>query len=617
MSLPRSTSTALVAGLLGLFAACGGGSVTSGTTAAASGSGTTTTTTPTGTGTVTFVQLGDVHAHLTEHKDLLPDPAVPGATQVVVQGGLARRATLIKTIRQSNAASLVMDLGDTFHGGVEALYTNGDAIVDPMNALGVDVGVPGNWDFAYGPIVTRERYASLTAAEQSMLATMAGVANPTTPAKKPNWTCLAGNITYAMPVAKAGQPFLPATLMKDLGGVRVGIIGISSDIVPKMSSMMAAGLTFLDGEAAHLNLIETQAAALRTQGAQLVVVISHLGIHKDRQLGNDLPKGTVDVFFSGHTHEATSTPIQTTSGALVVEAGHDNGVGRMDITLAQGKIVSETWAILPEDSSVPEDATVAALVATARAPFVASQVNMSVPMPMVSQQLTQPITTVVGQVQGLLHRRNSLENPFNDAFTDALRAYTGAQIAMSPGFRFDAVVGYEDGAVADGSVTLEDLYRFFPAPYTLAQGTIPGATLQRITEQQLAAVFSQNAFNQGGGWLEGYSGLDVNLNLASPDGARISSALLTGTGTALSGAGAITIAGCQRPNDGSDTLCSYTGFTGVTALLDPTTGLAFNPVDFSAQALSSGLLKGSTRKSLVDSSSIAVWPVNPFIQPLW
>jgi 2',3'-cyclic-nucleotide 2'-phosphodiesterase (5'-nucleotidase family) len=610
-----------MAGLLGLFAACGGGSTTGGsspTSSTTSSSATTTTTTPpAGTGTVTFVQLGDVHAHLTEHKDLIPDPAVPGATQVVVQGGLARRATLIKTIRQSNPASLVMDLGDTFHGGVEALYTNGDAIVDPMNALGVDVGVPGNWDFAYGPIVTRERYASLTAAEQNMLATMAGVANPATPAKKPNWTCLAGNITYSMPAARAGQPFLPATLVKDLGGVRVGIIGISSDIVPKMSSMMAAGLTFLDGETAHLNLIETQAAALRTQGAQLVVVISHLGIHKDRQLGNDLPKGTVDVFFSGHTHEMTSAPIQTTSGALVVEAGHDNGVGRMDITLAQGKIVSETWAILPEDASVPEDPTVAALVATARAPFVAAQVNMSVPMPMVSQQLTQPITTVVGQVQGLLHRRNSLENPFNDAFTDALRTYTGAQIAMSPGFRFDAVVGYEDGAVADGSVTLEDLYRFFPAPYTLAQGAIPGATLQGITEQQLTAVFSPNAFNQGGGWLEGYSGLDMNLNLASPDGARISSALLTGTGTALSGAGTITIAGCQRPNDGSDTLCSYTGFTGVTPLLDPTTGLAFNPVDFSAQALASGLLKGSGRKSFVDSSGIAVWPVNPFIQPLW
>lgn len=610
MSIPRSVAAALTAGFLVLIAACGGGAVPGVSTPSGNKA-------PAGTGTVTFVQLGDLHAHLAEHKDLVPDPSAPGGLRVAILGGLARRATVVKQIRQSNPATLVMDVGDTFHGSVEALYTNGDAIVDPMNALGVDVGVPGNWDFAYGPIVTRQRYASLTPEEQAMLDAMPGVANPATPAKRPNWTCLAGNITYAVPATKAGQPFLPPTLLRDLGGVRVGVIGISSDIVPRMSPMLAAGLTFLDGEPAYLDLIQRQAAALRAQGAQLLVVLSHLGIHKDKQLADDLPMGTVDVFFSGHTHEQTIAPLVSTSGAWVVEAGHDASAGRMDITLAQGKIVSKTWAILPEDASVPEDPTVAALVAQVRAPFLAPQVDMAVPNPMVHQKLTQPITTVVGQVQGLLHRRNSLENPFNDAFTDALRAYTGAQVAMAPGFRFDAVAGYEDATVAMGEVTIEDLYRFFPAPYTLAQGTIPATTLQGLFEQQLTTIYSKDAFKQGGGWLEGYSGLDAVLDIAGPDGGRVGSLLLTGTTTSLAAAGTVSIAGCQRPNDGSDTLCSYTGFTGVTPLLDPKTGLPFNPVDFAAMALSQGLLQASTRHSLQDTSGLPVWPVNPFIQPLW
>ena len=605
-----STLRALaVAGCLALLLACGG--------AAAGGASASGNQAPSGTGTVTFVQLGDLHAHLAEHKDLVPDPSAPGGLRVAILGGLARRATVVKRIRQSNPATLVMDVGDTFHGGVEALYTNGDAIVDPMNALGVDVGVPGNWDFAYGPIVTRQRYASLTPQEQALLAAMPGVANPATPAKRPNWTCLAANITYAMPAAKAGQPFLPPTLVRDLGGVRVGVIGISSDIVPRMSPVLAAGLTFLEGEPAYLDLIQRQAAALRAQGVQLVVVLSHLGIHKDKQLADALPKGTVDVFFSGHTHEQTAAPLTSASGAWVVEAGHDASAGRMDITLAQGKIVSKTWAILPEDASLPEDPAVAALVAQARAPFLAAQVDMAVPNPMVQQKLTQPITTVVGQVQGLLHRRNSLENPFNDAFTDALRAYTGAQVALAPGFRFDAVAGYEDATVATGEVTIEDLYRFFPAPYTLAQGTIPGGSLQGLFEQQLTMVFSKDAFKQGGGWLEGYSGLDAVLDIAGPDGGRVGSLLLTGATTPLAAAGTVSIAGCQRPNDGSDTLCSYTGFTGVAPLLDPKTGLPFNPVDFAAMALSQGLLKATTRHSLQDTSGLPVWPVNPFIQPLW
>lgn len=474
-SLLRAFAAAGAAGCLALLLACGG--------AAAGGASASGNQAPSGTGTVTFVQLGDLHAHLAEHKDLVPDPSAPGGLRVAVLGGLARRATVVKRIRQSNPATLVMDVGDTFHGGVEALYTNGDAIVDPMNALGVDVGVPGNWDFAYGPIVTRQRYASLTPQEQALLAAMPGVANPATPAKRPNWTCQAANITYAMPAAKAGQPFLPPTLVRDLGGVRVGVIGISSDIVPRMSHVLAAGLTFLDGEPAYLDLIQRQAAALRARGVQLVVVLSHLGIHKDKQLADALPKGTVDVFFSGHTHEQTAAPLTSASGAWVVEAGHDASAGRMDITLAQG--------------------------------------------------------------------------------------------------------------------------------------TIPGSSLQGLFEQQLTMVFSKDAFKQGGGWLEGYSGLDAVLDIAGPDGGRVGSLLLTGTTTPLAAAGTVSIAGCQRPNDGSDTLCSYTGFTGVAPLLDPKTGLPFNPVDFAAMALSQGLLKATTRHSLQDTSGLPVWPVNPFIQPLW
>ena len=79
---------------------------------------------------------------------------------MVERGGLARLATLIKKIRSENPNSVLMNIGDTYHGGVEGLFTNGNAIVDPVNALGIDVGVPGNWDYAYGPGVFRLRYAT-------------------------------------------------------------------------------------------------------------------------------------------------------------------------------------------------------------------------------------------------------------------------------------------------------------------------------------------------------------------------------------------------------------------------------------------------------------------------
>lgn len=67
---------------------------------------------------VTFIHMNDLHAHLTPHLDVVPDAP----------------------------------LGET---------SDKTKIVEPVNALGIDVGVPGNWDFAYGPLVTRMRYTNL------------------------------------------------------------------------------------------------------------------------------------------------------------------------------------------------------------------------------------------------------------------------------------------------------------------------------------------------------------------------------------------------------------------------------------------------------------------------
>ena len=91
---------------------------------------------------ITFVELADLHANLISHKEMIRKP--DGTTAVGVRGGIARIKTLIQSVKQSNPNTIVMNVGDTFHGGVEAFYTLGNAVADPLNALGVNVGVAGN-----------------------------------------------------------------------------------------------------------------------------------------------------------------------------------------------------------------------------------------------------------------------------------------------------------------------------------------------------------------------------------------------------------------------------------------------------------------------------------------
>lgn len=563
--------------------------------------------------TLTFIANNDLHAHLTPHLD-----KVVKNNQVVYEsrGGIARIATLVKQIRAQNPNSVLMNIGDTYHGGVEGLYTLGNAVVDPVNALGIDVGVPGNWDFAYGPNVFRLRYVNnLTSFQQRLLQATVGFA-----IKKPAFINLAANM-YSTRGANSGGLLLPGTTIKTVGGVKVGFIGLTSDIVAQMDPLLAMGVTFTEGEAAYRELINGHAQSLRSQGAELVVVMSELGLHKDYRLADVIMPGLVQVFFSAHTHDVVSTPLKGKSGALVVQAGHDGWLGRMDVTLNGGQAPTFNWTVLAVDANVPEDAHMKALVNAARAPFLVANPNMTVPMNGMTLKLTEPINKVLAYVYTPLDREHALESTFNNAWTDTLRQQFATDLALTPGFRMDAPIpaagtSYEDRHIANGAITVEDVYRYFPVPYTLAKGNIAAATLKSILERNLTAVYSLNSFAQHGGWLDGWSGLSINLDLSRPDGLRVQS-IGRSNGIPIAPNEVLSVAGCLRPSDTSgSTLCSYAGFSNVVPLVNPSTGNAWYPQELLSAALTNGQFATGTRRSIVDAAATPAWPDQPYVQPL-
>ena len=566
---------------------------------------------------ITFIHFNDLHAHLVPHWDKV---RAGQGTEIVMRGGLARTATLIQQIRNSNPNSILMNIGDTYHGGVEALFTNGNAIVDPVNALGVDVGVPGNWDFAYGPIVTRLRYAELNGVETGLLSLVQDSMAPTGEIKRPNFPNLAANVTYTMPFWKAGKSFLPPAMIKEVGGIKIGFIGITSDIVPRMHKALALGLSFLDGEDNYRALIEQHAKALRAEGVQIVVVMSELGLQKNYQLAQVVAPGLVDVLFSAHTHEAVFVPLKSKSGALVVEAGNDGYVGRMDVAVENGKVVSRRWKLLAVDQSLQENPEMKALVEKARAPFLVEHPNLTLPSIVQGQTLDKPISSVLGYVDGALDRRNVLDSTFNSAFAEALRNAGGTQTALTPGFRFDSIIAepgvpLEDNTVAKGAITLEDAYRFFPVSYTIGTASITGAGMRTIMEQNLDDVFAPEVFRQSGGWADGWAGLQLTVDLTRNKGERIQSLVWKDSGNAVTSAEKITVTGCIRPMDETGVLCSYSGFESVLPIKNPSTGKPWTVIDLLANMLEKGQLK-PVKKQVTDLSQTALWPAAPYVQPL-
>lgn len=562
------------------------------------------------THTVTLIHLNDLHANLVPHLDRVRIVGAEGeAPRAAVEerGGLARLATLIQRIRASNPDSLLMNIGDTYHGGVEALYTRGNAVAKALDALGIDVGVPGNWDFAYGALVTRLRYG---AQPWALTRFIDGLMNDE-PVARPGFPNLAANLSQTFPPFSGGDPLLPGTLLLHAGEVPVGFIGLTADIVARMAAPFAWSFDFVQGEEAYRELIDTAARELRAQGAQLVVVMSELGLHKDRRLADVVQPG-IAVFFSAHTHELTLEPLRGSSGALVVEAGNDGWLGRMDLEVRGGELIGHRWQLLPVDASLPEDPHVRTLVAEARAPFLAPDIEMDLTMPGLHLPLTRPIDTVIGESPISLHRRGVLENPFNRLLGETIRRAADAQISMTPGLRFDAVLRPGD------PVTLEQIYRYLPMAPKLAVGEIRGDALRANLERELTRVFSPDAFEHSGGWLGGFVGLEIDLDLSRPDGERVSEIRLLPSGEPVGPDDVLRVASCVRPFDGDGVMCGSTSFEDITPVENPATGRAWTPHELIVRAFEEGEIASlvDPEPHVHDASKLDVWPVSPFVQPL-
>jgi len=356
---------------------------------------------------------------------------------------------------------------------------------------------------------------------------------------------------------------------------------------------------------------------LRKQGVQIVGVMSELGIHKNYRLAQLINKGSVDVLFSAHTHEAVFKPLESASGALVVESGNHGYVGRMDITVTNGHVTARNWTLNIVNDAVAEDVNVAALVKKERAPFLVKDPNKTISTPFTTETLHQSIDTVVGHTEILLTRYNALESSFNNAYTDILRGITRTEVAITPAFRFSAAAAppgflYEDKSVATGDITMEDVYRYFPVSYSVSTAKVSVGNLRNIIEALLTEVYSTTAFKQAGGWVSGFSGIEVKLDLAKPDGHRILSIGDPITHQTYSNDKIVSITGCSRPLDDADVLCSYHGFTDLKALNNPDDGTAWTATQTLVYGLQHGLLPKTTRQNFIDVSNTPVWPASGY-----
>ena len=452
---------------------------------------------------VTLIEMGDLHGTLVPHAAIMKNPD-GSEYEAASAGGLARLKTVVDDIRADNPEAILLSTGDLTHGSAETLFTVGDAMMIPMNAFGIDVYTPGNWDFGYGGAVFRNRFTSfgpkptipgnirtmsgyiscddvpdipgLTDGDYSCTEITATAPFPTPPGKgviKANFTTVAANLYNAAPLPPPlhGKPVLPAYKILDRNGTKIAVIGITASIVPQQADAFNIGLRFTQGVDELPGLIEE----VKDQGAELIVVQSELGLSQNIKIAQSFKD--IDVMYSAHTHEVTlgalladkdgvtkTSPGVPLSGreisrlargaAIVVETNRDMYVGRLDLKLGGDKVVDFTWEAIPVDESVKEDEDMLRLVAAMEDGFVGDGLIRHTFMPggflnpaVKGLQLVDDLDTIVGYTDTLLLRHNVLEDTLNNFIADGILAVADnvADVRNVPGWENGVDISMANG----------------------------------------------------------------------------------------------------------------------------------------------------------------------------
>ncbi|NUQ71139.1 MAG: bifunctional metallophosphatase/5'-nucleotidase, partial [Chthonomonadales bacterium] len=98
---------------------------------------------------LTILQMNDTHGYLNAHQELF---RMGDRCLHRVVGGYAKLSGLFKQVRAERGrdAVLALDNGDTLHGTFPAVYSRGEALIEPLKQLALDAWTM-HWDIVYGP----------------------------------------------------------------------------------------------------------------------------------------------------------------------------------------------------------------------------------------------------------------------------------------------------------------------------------------------------------------------------------------------------------------------------------------------------------------------------------
>jgi 5'-nucleotidase len=246
-----------------------------------------------------------------------------GKRDKVEMGGISHLATLYKELKKENQNTVVVSAGDDLMNRYFHVY-QGKAILSLMSDAGYEIFSLGNHEFDKGTQALSEAL------------------------KGTGFTTLCSDLDVsASPLKMKCQPYL----MKEFDSVKIGFFSL---IIESLLDVTAVKDISLKGS--NVEMAKAMIALLKNKGADVIVLVSHIGYKEDVALAKQV-KG-IDVIFGGHSHSYIKKMKHI--GKTVIVNGGEQGsqVVKVDIPLDEnGKVVHQkvTMTKIPVTSQYNAD----------------------------------------------------------------------------------------------------------------------------------------------------------------------------------------------------------------------------------------------------------------------
>lgn len=265
-----------------------------------------------------------------------------------------------------------------------------------------------------------------------------------------------------------GRPVLPPSVVREVAGVRVGLVGAVTAELPR--HLRAAALEGLEVED-EADAVNREVRRLRAEGAGVVVVLLHEGRDVPDRLGAIVARldPGVDLVVTGHSHQRDERRLPTADPArrvLVTQAG-PHGAAFHDVRLrvdpARGRVIDARTRLVEVGAPGPGGAAArcaeaqVARAEAAAAPVLGRLVGaLAAPAPQVAPGGGAPAARLVAE---------------------AYRAALGADLGL-------VNLGGVRAPLRAGPVTARDLLLVQPFGNTLCSVALDGAALADLLDRQ-------------------------------------------------------------------------------------------------------------------------------------